>query len=506
MGNNKNSKKYCIGVIDIGTTVIKFILFHLNGAVLSESSQTLRQYYPEYCWVEEDPIEIWEATQGVIRKSISRTGNRDINIQAIGISNQRESTMIWERPSGKPLSPLIVWQDRRTSARCSQLIEEGYRELIKEKTGLIIDPYFSGTKLEWLLGQRSIMEKAKKGEVLFGTVDSWIIYNLTGNHLTDISNASRTMLFNINEAQWDKDLLEIFNVPEETLPEVLPSYGDGIFGYTKKGSVFKRKIPICSVLGDQQAALFGHRCFKKGDIKSTFGTGSFMMMNTGNVKIESKNNLLSTIFYQSDSGEIFYALEASIFNAGSVLQWLKEDICLMDDYKEIEKIAKGSSYSENIYFVPAFTGLGAPFWDPDARGTIIGITRSTNRKDIIRAAVESLAYRTRDVLIAFEKDSGIKLKEMRIDGGVSQSKVFCRVLSDLTGLGIRAFDFKQYTALGVMYAAGLGSGVLDGYQQIGEHSRSRTFAPETDVELRDRLYKNWTRAVSRSREWILDQK
>ncbi|MCJ7473194.1 MAG: FGGY-family carbohydrate kinase, partial [Actinobacteria bacterium] len=379
-------------------------------------------------------------------------------------------------------------------------------EIIKEKTGLIIDPYFSATKLEYLLSQKSIMEKAKRCEILFGTVDSWIIYNLTGNHFTDVSNASRTMLFNINKVKWDEDCMKIFNVPEQILPEVLPSYGNAIFGYTKIDSVFKKEIPICSVLGDQQAALFGHKCFKKGDIKSTFGTGSFMMMNTGNIKIESNNNLLSTIFYQSDKNKVFYALEASIYNAGNVLQWLKEDMGLIDDYKEIEKIAGRSDYNENIFFVPAFTGLGAPFWDSDARGIIIGITRSTNRKDIVKVAIESLAYRTRDVLIALERDSGTEIKEMRIDGGVSQSNVFCQILSDLTGIKIEASDFKEYTALGSMYAAGLGFGIWEDHQQINKYRESKTYIPKINSNLRGKLYKNWSRAVSRSRDWVLDEK
>ena len=492
-----------IGVLDLGTTSVRFIVFQLNENVVSESYLPIKQFYPRSGWVEEDPMEIWNASQAVIRDSISKSQIDSNKIAAIGVCNQRESTVVWDRRSGKPCSNLIVWQDRRTSERCDELKNQGLVEDVKRRTGLIIDPYFSATKLEWILkNNKEIREKAERGEILFGTLDSWIIFKLTGEHLTDVSNASRTMLFNIYNLNWDEELLSIFDVPKSILPKVLPSYGSSIFGLTKKDSVFNNRIPICSDLGDQQAALFGQKCFREGDIKSTFGTGAFMMVNTGRNKVMSKNNLLTTIFYGSDKNEIFYALEGSIYNTGSIFQWLKEELGIINDYGDIEKLGSEVNYQSNMFLVPAFTGLGAPFWDPYARGIIIGLTRGSGRKQIIRAAVESIAYRTMDVLIAMQKDTGIIFTEMKIDGGVSQNRLFCKILADLTGIRVKRFDIKEVTALGAMYGAGIGAGFWANPLQIKEDRIFDEYSPEITDELRADLYRNWSKAVSRSRGWM----
>ena len=489
-----------IGVIDIGTTTIKFILFSIDGDVVQESYKPIRQIYPNKGWVEEDPIEMWDAVNSVVKHGLDKV---DIDrVKSLGICNQRESTLVWNKSNGKPLSNVVVWQDRRTSKRCNELKNQGLERLIKEKTGLILDPYFSATKLEWILNnENSLLRIAQQGKLCFGTVDSWIIFKLTGLHLTDFSNASRTLLFNINSLEWDQELLKIFGIPSSILPKVMPSFGYSVFGHTTNESVFKKEIPICSDLGDQQSALFGQQCFSKGDIKSTFGTGSFMLVNTGNRIIKSNNNLLTTIFYGSSNKEIFYALEASIYNAGSVLQWLKEEINLINKYDEIETISPKYNYDDKLFFVPAFTGLGAPFWDPYARGLIIGLTRSTSKQDIIKAALESLAYRTEDVLQAIEKDTGFKISEIRIDGGVTKSKIFCKILADLTGVSVKVYKFKEFTALGAMYAAAIGIGIWNNPGDISGLKDIVIYEPKISSKVRANLYKNWSRAVARAQKW-----
>lgn len=504
--NSRTKDKYqCayIGVLDLGTTSVRFIIFQLNGMVVSESYLPVKQYYPRSGWVEEDPTEIWEASQEVIKRSFLQSQINSKEIVAIGICNQRESTVVWDKNSGEPYSNLIVWQDRRTSERCDELKNQGLIDIVKGKTGLIIDPYFSATKLEWILNNnKEIKDKAKRGEVFFGTLDTWIIFKLTGEHLTDVSNASRTMLFNICSLNWDEELLSIFDVPKSILPKVLPSYGSSMFGLTKKDSVFNNEIPICSDFGDQQASLFGQKCFQEGDIKSTFGTGTFMMVNTGRNKVVSKNNLLTIIFYGSDKNEVFYGLEGSIYNTGSIFQWLKEELGVINDYGDIERLGSEVNYQNSMFLVPAFTGLGAPFWDPYARGIIVGLTRASGRKHIVRVAVEAIAYRTKDVLIAMQNDSGIIFSEMKIDGGVSQNKLFCQILADLTGIKIKRFDIKEITALGAMYGAGIGAGFWGSPFQIREDRSFDEYSPEIDDEFREDLYRNWSRAVLRSREWM----
>ncbi len=494
-------KNKYIGVLDIGTTSVRFILFHLNGRILFKSSKEIKQIYPRPGWVEEGPGQIWEATEIVISDAISR-GEIDKNsILALGITNQRESAVLWDRDTGKSCANLIVWQDRRTARRCRELKDAGYESAVKEKTGLTIDPYFSATKIEWLLKNNPEIESLKKSKRLaFGTVDSYIIYKLTGNHLTDYSNASRTLLFNISKLCWDDELLDIFNIDKNILPRVLPCYGNAIFGVTKKESAFGRQIPICSVFGDQQGALFGHKCFSRGEIKSTFGTGSFIMLNTGKERVVSRNGLLSTIFY-GDGKDIYYALEGSIYNTGSIFQWLKDGPGIIDDYDEIEKLAKDINYQEDLFMVPALTGLGAPYWDPCARGMIIGITLATSRNEIVRAAIESTGFRTADVLEAMAKDTEMDIEKLKIDGGVTKNRLFCQVLADITGASIVKFDIEEITSLGAMYGAGIGIGIWDSVSDIKEDMDFENYLPKIDIKLRNRLYGKWRKAVEKARNW-----
>ncbi|MGM0367926.1 MAG: glycerol kinase GlpK [Actinomycetota bacterium] len=497
-------KEVLIGVLDLGTTSVRFLIFRLDGSIHSQSFEPIKQVYPRSGWVEEDLEEIWEKTKLAINKAIEKGEVNPRNILAIGITNQRESVAFWEKDSGMPCSNLIVWQDRRTAHKCRQLKEEGYENIVKQKTGLTIDPYFSATKIEWALENNpDIKNLAETGKLAFGTVDSFIIFKLTGKHLTDYSNASRTLLFNISNLCWDDELLEIFNVPKKILPKALPCYGNGIFGKTKLGSPFRSEIPICCVFGDQQAALFGHRCFNKGDIKATFGTGSFIMVNTGKEKIISNNGLLSTIFY--DNGrETLYALEGSIYNTGSVFQWLKEGLGIIESYDEIEKLAADISYQKDLFMVPAFTGMGAPFWDPYARGLIIGITRATSKNEIVKAAVDSMGYRTVDVIKAIKKDAEINISQLSIDGGVTRNELFCQVLADLSGIKIKKFDTEEITSMGAMYGAAIGVGVWNGPAEVKDNSSFKQYSPQISKKSREELYSAWGKAVARARNWSKD--
>ncbi|MGM0366923.1 MAG: glycerol kinase GlpK [Actinomycetota bacterium] len=490
-----------MGVLDLGTTSVRFIIFKLDGSIHSQAFQPVKQFYPQPGWVEEDLDDIWSATRLVIEGAIDKGNIEAREILAIGITNQRESVALWDAETGKPLGKLIVWQDRRTSRKCQELHERGYEELVKEKTGLTIDPYFSATKIEWMLEKDSNLKNmAARGKVCFGTVDSFIIYKLNGSHITDYSNASRTLLFNISSLQWDSQLLELFGVPEKILPQLAPSYSPDLYGKTKKDSPFGTEIPIASVFGDQQAALFGHHCFQKGDVKSTFGTGSFIMMNSGKDKIISRNGLLSTIFY-GDGRDVFYALEGSVYNTGSIFQWLKEGMGIIADYKDIEFLASRQDYQKDLFMVPALTGMGAPYWDPYARGMLIGITRSTSKGQIVRAAVEAIAYRTLDVLNVMEKDTDLYIETLKIDGGVSQNKLFCQILADIIGKKILKLDLQEITALGAMFGAGLAIGLWDSKDKIKERTGYEGYMPDMDAGTRNQLYSRWQKAVAKARNW-----
>ncbi|MCG9479905.1 MAG: glycerol kinase GlpK [Actinomycetia bacterium] len=490
-----------IGVLDLGTTSVRFIIFKLDSTVQAQAFQPIAQTYPQSGWVEEDLNEIWSAACMVIEGAIDQGNIKADSILALGITNQRESVGFWDKDSGKPLAPLIVWQDRRTSRLCKQLKDKGYEQAVREKTGLTIDPYFSGTKINWMLKNNdAVRDAASRGRAVFGTLDSFIIYRLTGSHITDYSNASRTLLFNISSLKWDDELLDIFGVPKNILPEARPSYGHNYFGKTDRLSPFKASIPIQCVFGDQQAALFGQKCFYRGDVKSTFGTGSFIMMNSGKEKVNSKHGLLSTIFY-SNGRELFYALEGSVYNTGSVFQWLKEGIEIIGDYKDIEFLASGQDYQKDLFLVPALTGMGAPYWDPLARGLLIGITRSTSKKQIVRAAVESIAYRTLDVLNVLERETNLYISSIKIDGGVTRNRLFCQVLADITGKEINKLDLPEITALGSMYGAGLSIGLWSSQKDIKQSMGYQKYVSQMEVELRNNLYSNWQRAVDRAKNW-----
>lgn len=503
MAKSKKEKKF-IGVLDIGTTSVRFIIFNLDGSIHSQAFQPVKQFYPQPGWVEEDLDEIWASSRLVIDGAIDKGNIETEKISALGITNQRESVAMWNSETGEPLGKLIVWQDRRTSRKCKDLMSHGYEKMVHDKTGLTIDPYFSATKIGWILeNNEKIRGMIKKGKVSFGTVDSFIIYKLTGRHVTDYSNASRTLLFNIGSLEWDEKLLELFGVPRDILPEVMPSFGPDFYGKTKKDSTFGREIPITSVFGDQQAALFGHHCFQKGDLKSTFGTGSFIMMNSGKDKIISKNGLLSTVFY-GDSNDIYYALEGSVYNTGSIFQWLKEEVGIIGDYKDIEFLASSQGYQKDLFLVPAFTGMGAPYWDSNARGILIGITRSTNKKQMVRAAVEAIAYCTLDVLNVMEKDTDLYIESLKIDGGVAQNGLFCQVLADITGKEIKKLDLQEITSLGAMFGAGLGMGIWDCKEKIRERTSYKRYTPDLEAGLRNQLYSRWQQAVEKARNWAED--
>jgi glycerol kinase len=485
--------------IDQGTTSTRAILFDSAARPMASHSIELKQFYPANGWVEHDPEEIWQATLSCCRVAMKGMAAKDI--AGIGITNQRETTVLWERAGGAALHNAIVWQDRRTSERCRELKELGHEARVSSHTGLVIDPYFSGTKAEWLLdhlpGARA---RAERGELAFGTIDSWLIYKLTGGqvHATDVTNASRTLLLNLKSLAWDDDMLALFRVPRGILPEVRASAGE--FGVTSK-DLFGASIPICGVAGDQQAAMFGQACFAPGDVKSTYGTGCFALVNTGPVAIHSANRLLATAAYRA-GGKTAYAIEGSIFIAGAVVQWLRDALGVIRDSGEVEALAHTAKAADGLYFVPAFTGLGAPYWDPDARGAILGLTRDMGVAEIARAALDAVCFQTRDLLDAMGRDmqsAGLGAPAMlKVDGGMVRNDWFCQRLADLTGLAVARPKVTETTALGAAYLAGLTAGVFRGFQDIVDGwALDRRFEPEFSGNVRDGLYDGWTKAVAR---------
>ncbi|MFC7115387.1 glycerol kinase GlpK [Natronoarchaeum sp. GCM10025703] len=501
-----------VGAVDQGTTGTRFMVFDHSGQVVANAYETHEQIYPEPGWVEHDPREIWENTKDVTVLALADAGISADQLEAIGVTNQRETTLLWDADTGRPLHNALVWQDRRTTDRIETLQDEGKADDVKEKTGLEPDAYFSATKAEWLLDnadpiktQRArpadVRDRATDGEILFGTIDAWLIYNLTGNHITDVTNASRTMLFDINEMEWDDELCEEFNVPREMLPEVRPSSDDEHYGHTDPDGFLAAEIPVAGALGDQQAALFGQTCFDAGDAKNTYGTGSFFLMNTGNEAVTSENGLLTTVGFQRSGEPVQYALEGSIFITGAAIEWL-EDLTLIDSAAETEKLARSVDSSDGVYFVPAFTGLGAPHWDQRARGTIVGMTRGTGREHIARATLEAIAYRTRDVAEAMEADSGIDMQSLRVDGGAVKNNFLCQLQSDIIDTGIVRPQVDETTALGSAYAAGLAVGYWSDLDELTANWQiDRKFEPEMESERADRLYSQWSEAVERSLDW-----
>ncbi|MEO5582392.1 MAG: glycerol kinase GlpK [Saprospiraceae bacterium] len=494
------SKERYILALDQGTTSSRAILFDDKGALAGVSQEEFTQIFPQPGWVEHDALEIWDTQLKVAKQVLAVNKIHLDQIAAIGITNQRETTVVWNKKTGQPIYNAIVWQDRRTAPICEQLKKDGHADYISEYTGLVIDAYFSGTKINWILdhvpGARDL---AKTGELLFGTIDTWLLWNLTGGkvHATDYSNASRTMIYNIRSLQWDEKLLHILNIPSSILPTVMPS--SGFFGESTE-SVFGAPVPICGIAGDQQAALFGQACFTPGMAKNTYGTGCFMLMNTGDKCIRSKNGLLTTIAWGLD-GKVIYALEGSVFNAGSAVQWLRDGLGIIQSSNETEAAASSIPDTGGVYLVPGFTGLGAPHWDMYARGTIQGITRGTTRAHIIRATLESMAYQTKDVLDIMTQESGITLKALRVDGGASANNFLMQFQSDMLQTEVERPTIIETTALGAAYLAGLAIGLWT-KQEIGEQwKRDASFHPgisSVDVHL---LQEGWKKAVSRSLGW-----
>ncbi len=508
------SQETYVGSIDQGTTGTRFMVFDHGGNVVSSAYEKHEQIYPEPGWVEHDAMEIWENTQTVINQALD---NEDIDaeqLEAIGVTNQRETTILWDAESGDPIANAIVWQDRRTTDRIEQLEADGKTDEVREKTGLEPDAYFSATKAEWLLDNtdpiklararpQDVRDRAEDGDILFGTIDTWVIYNLTGNHITDVSNASRTMLFNIHEMDWDETLTEEFSVPMATLPEVRPSSDDETYGSTDADGFLGAEVPVAGALGDQQAALFGQTCFDEGDAKNTYGTGSFMLMNTGNEAVTSDHGLLTTVGFQRSGEPVQYALEGAIFITGAAIEWL-EDMTLIDNAMESESVARSVDSTDGVYFVPAFAGLGAPHWDQRARGTIVGMTRGTRREHIVRATLEAIAYQTRDVAEAMVEDSGIELADLRVDGGAVKNNFLCQLQADIVGTNIVRPVVDETTALGSAYAAGLAVGYWDTVDELRDNWQiDRRFDVDDDADYEPE-YGRWKEAVARSEDWARD--
>ncbi|MGQ9629350.1 MAG: glycerol kinase GlpK [bacterium] len=493
-------KRYVMA-LDQGTTSSRAILFDRGGNIVSVASREFRQIYPQPGWVEHDALEIWDTQLDVARRALREGGIRGEMVSAIGITNQRETTVLWNRETGEPVHNAIVWQCRRTAPICDELKSRGWDARIRDKTGLVIDPYFSGTKVKWLLDSSpGIRSGAERGDIAFGTIDSWLVYKLTAGrvHVTDYSNASRTLLYNIYNLRWDEEILREFGIPRSMLPEVRPS--SAVYGYTDP-SIFGAEIPIAGMAGDQQAALFGQACFSPGLAKNTYGTGCFMLMNTGEGAIHSKGGLLTTIAWGVNE-RVEYALEGSIFIAGAAVQWLRDELRVIESSSESEIVASSVEDTGGVYFVPAFVGLGAPYWDMYARGTIVGITRGTGRGHIVRAALESIAYQVRDVLEVMESDSGIELKELRVDGGAAANNLLMQFQADILGVPVERPVVVETTALGAAYLAGLAVGFWENLDEIARNWRSdRVFSPQMGETRREKLYSGWKRAVERSREW-----
>ena len=494
-----------IMALDQGTTSSRCILFDKKGSMCSVAQKEYTQYYPKAGWVEHDPHEIWSSQMAVAIEAMGKIGADAGDIHSIGITNQRETTIVWDKRTGNPIYPAIVWQCRRTAKMVEDLEKDGFAGTIRKKTGLIPDAYFSGTKLKWILDfVQGAREEAEKGNLLFGTVDTWLIWKLTKGevHVTDYTNASRTMLFDIHKKQWDEEILNYFHIPACMLPKVMPS--SCIYGYTNENLIGGR-IPIAGAAGDQQAALFGQCCFEPGDVKNTYGTGGFLLMHTGNQAVSSEHGLLTTIAVNGD-GTPGYALEGSVFVAGAAIQWLRDELKILESAPESEKYCRSVSDTNGVYVVPAFTGLGAPYWDQYARGAILGLTRGAERAHLIRATVESLAYQVYDVLKAMEMDAGRKLNALRVDGGASANNFLMQFQADLLGGQVIRPSCIETTALGAAYLAGLATGFWKNADEVRENwQKERVFEPEISGERREKLLKGWKKAVCCTFDWAREE-
>lgn len=490
-----------IMALDQGTTSSRCIIFDHSGAMLASAQKEFAQHYPKPGWVEHDAAEIWETTLEVARGAMAKAGLSAADIAAIGITNQRETTVVWDKETGAPVCPAIVWQCRRTAPMADALAASGWAEKIRQRTGLVPDAYFSGTKLRWILDKiPGARRGAEEGRLLFGTIDSWLIWNLTGGraHVTDVTNASRTMLFDIRRLRWDPELLELFGIPEQMLPKVQPS--SCIYGETEP-ALFGGKIPVAGAAGDQQSALFGQCCFEAGDVKNTYGTGCFLLMHTGSEPVFSKNGLITTIA-ASGPGRIRYALEGSVFTAGAAVQWLRDEMGLISDAAASEAAARSVADTGGVYVVPAFTGLGAPYWNQYARGTITGITRGFTRAQLVRATLESIAYQTCDICRAMESDAGVELTRLRVDGGAAANDLLMQFQSDLLGAEVLRPACIETTALGAAYLAGLAVGYWKDTADIRQNRQTgRVFLPEMRDATRAKLLKGWNRALTTALAW-----
>lgn len=489
------TKQYILA-LDQGTTSSRAILFNKKGEIVDTAQKEFKQYFPKPSWVEHNANEIWSSILGVMAEVLNNRNVSPSEIASIGITNQRETTVVWDKHTGRPIYNALVWQSRQTDDICKELRDAGHEDKFRDKTGLLIDAYFSGTKVKWLLDNvEGAREKAENGDLLFGTIDTWLIWKLSGGkaHVTDYSNASRTLMYNIFELQWDKELLNILGVPESMLPEVRPS--SEVYANTVDYHFFGHEVPIAGAAGDQQSALFGQTCFEKGMAKNTYGTGCFMLMNTGEKPVKSTHGLLTTIAWGLD-GKVEYALEGSIFVAGSAIQWLRDGLRMFSDAAETEKYAERVESTDGVYVVPAFVGLGTPYWDSEVRGAIFGITRGTEKEHFIRATLESLTYQTRDVLDAMEADSGIELKKLRVDGGAVANNFLMQFQSDILGVEVERPQIQETTALGAAYLAGIAVGFWENKEEvIKQWSVERSFQPTMGDSEREELYTGWQTAV-----------
>lgn len=493
--------KYILA-LDQGTTSSRAIIFDKEQNIYGIEQKEFKQIYPKAGWVEHDPMDIWASQYGVLQEVLAKTNIEPEQIAAIGITNQRETTIVWDKQTGEPIYNAIVWQCRRTADICEKLKSDGFDKYIKENTGLLIDAYFSATKVKWILDNvEGAREKADRGDLLFGTVDTWLLWKLTNGrvHVTDYTNASRTMLFNIRELKWDKKILEKLNIPISMLPEVKSS--SEIYGYVNLGGKDNIKVPIAGIAGDQQAALFGQAAFNRGDAKNTYGTGCFLLMNTGEELVESENGLLTTIAIGLN-GKVNYALEGSVFMGGAIIQWLRDEMGMLTDAQDSEYFANKVKNNGGIYVVPAFVGLGAPYWDMYARGSIFGLTRGSNKNHIIRAALESIAYQVKDLINAMEEDAGCKINTLKVDGGANKNKLLMQFQADITNIEVCKPIMTETTALGAAYLAGLAVGYFSNLEEIAENSYvGEKYEPNMEPENRENLYNGWKKAVSRAQYW-----
>ncbi|WP_145468666.1 glycerol kinase GlpK [Staphylococcus pettenkoferi] len=496
--------KYILS-IDQGTTSSRAILFDKDGEIKGVAQREFKQYFPKSGWVEHDANEIWTSVLAVLAEVLTESNVGADQIEGIGITNQRETTVIWDKHTGRPIYHAVVWQSRQTQGICQELRDQGYEDTFHKKTGLVLDPYFAGTKIKWILDEvDGAREKAENGDLLFGTVDSWLVWKLSGGqaHITDYSNASRTLIYNIHDLEWDDELLDILDIPKQMLPEVKES--SEIYAKTIDYHFFGQEVPIAGIAGDQQAALFGQACFERGDVKNTYGTGGFMLMNTGEEAVTSESGLLTTIAYGLD-GKINYALEGSIFVSGSAIQWLRDGLRMINSAPKSENYAERVESSEGVYMVPAFVGLGTPYWDAEARGAIFGLTRGTEKEHFIRATLESLCYQTRDVLEAMEKDSDIKVNNLRVDGGAVKNNFIMQFQADLLNVEVERPEVSETTALGAAYLAGLAVKFWDNKDSIANGWKlEKEFKPEMDDKERTKLYKGWKKAVEATQVFKLE--